>query len=81
MQQHDQRTLALRYVMYTDTIRDDVAMLPCFGCCHTYHLASSQGGDKPRPPSVILSAAKDLSPGRAQILHCAQDDRMTAVLQ
>ncbi len=25
--------------------------------------------------TVILSAAKDLSPGRAQILRCAQDDR------
>jgi len=25
---------------------------------------------------VILSAAKDLSPGRAQILRCAQDDSL-----
>src|SRR5207253_847921 len=27
------------------------------------------------PPSVILSATKDLSLGRAQILRCAQDDK------
>src|SRR5260370_13000786 len=26
------------------------------------------------PEAVILSAAKDLSPGQAQILRCAQDD-------
>src|SRR6266852_1810405 len=26
------------------------------------------------PEAVILSAAKDLSPGHAQILRCAQDD-------
>ena len=34
-------------------------------------------------PVVILSAAKDLSLGRAQILRCAQDDSegMTAVLK
>jgi len=33
----------------------------------------------PRPPAVILSAAKDLSPGRAQILRCAQDDSSASV--
>ena len=32
-----------------------------------------------RPPSVILSAAKDLSLGRAQILRCAQDDSSAEV--
>ena len=31
------------------------------------------------PPSVILSAAKDLSLGRAQILRCAQDDSRAEV--
>ena|SRR5712691_5094188 len=33
----------------------------------------------PRPPSVILSGAKDLSPGRAQILRSAQDDSSASV--
>src|ERR1700719_1583228 len=33
----------------------------------------------PRPPSVILSAAKNLSPGRAQILSAAKDDNSVSV--
>src|SRR5712692_4627370 len=33
----------------------------------------------PRPPSVLLSAAKDLSMGSAQILRCAQDDSSPSV--
>src|SRR5713226_9749213 len=33
----------------------------------------------PRPPAVILSAAKDLRPGRVQILRCAQDDSRAEV--
>jgi hypothetical protein len=41
-----------------------------------------QGWRSPRGANVrtavILSAAKDLSPGRAQILRCAQDDRWWA---
>jgi hypothetical protein len=39
--------------------------------------ALDQGGDKHRPPSVILSAAKDLSPGGRRSFAAL---RMTAVL-
>ncbi len=36
-------------------------------------------GDSERVGHVILSAAKDLSLGRAQILRCAQDDSSAEV--
>jgi hypothetical protein len=35
---------------------------------------TSQGRSKLRPPSVILSAAKDLRLAPREILRCAQDD-------
>src|SRR6266699_601719 len=63
-------------------------LLAIYGIFSLY-ICSSGGAWRPqgaplhvRPPSVILSpslrsrvnSAKDLSPGRAQILRCAQDD-------
>src|SRR6266852_3347157 len=38
------------------------------------HLRMALDETRRSPLAVILSAAKDLSPGRAQILRCAQDD-------
>ncbi len=43
-------------------------------CYERFLYRKCQGEDKPRLPSVILSAAKDLRPAPREILRCAQDD-------